>query len=45
MTNTNNWGSTETSLSVAKAREIMLEAVTPVEGWESVQIQIGRAHV
>ncbi len=39
MTNTNNWGSTETSLSVAKAREIMLEAVTPVEGWESVQIR------
>lgn len=39
MTNTNNWGGTETSLSVAKAREIMLEAVTPVEGWESVPIR------
>ena len=39
MINTNNWGGTETSLSVAKAREIMLEAVTPVEGWESVPIR------
>ncbi len=39
MINTNNWGGTGTSLSVAKAREIMLEAVTPVEGWESVPIR------
>jgi molybdopterin molybdotransferase len=39
MTNTNKWGGTETSLSVAKAREIMLEAVTPVKGWESVPIR------
>src|SRR5450631_3439575 len=39
MTNTNNWGGTETSLSVAKAREIMLDAITPVEGWESVPIR------
>jgi molybdopterin molybdotransferase len=39
MINSNSCGVNETSLSVAKAREILLDAVSPVEGWESVPIR------
>ena len=45
MSNSNSWGGTETSLSVAKAREIMLDAVSPVEGWESVSIRAALGRV
>lgn len=39
MTDPTGCGGSETSLSVAKAREILLDAVSPVEGWESVPIR------
>ena len=45
MTDSNKWEGTETSLSVAKAREILLEAVSPVEGWESVSIRAALGRV
>ena len=39
MINSNSSSGTEISLSVAKAREILLNAVSPVEGWENVPIR------
>jgi len=45
MSNSNKWEATETSLSVTKAREILLDAVSPVEGWESVSIRAALGRV
>jgi molybdopterin molybdotransferase len=39
MINSNDSVASETSLSVARAREILLNAVSPVEGWETVPLR------
>ena len=45
MTQLSGSGGNETALSVARAREILLAAISPVDGWESVPIRTALGRV
>ncbi|HNI09352.1 MAG TPA: molybdopterin molybdenumtransferase MoeA, partial [Thiobacillaceae bacterium] len=45
MTDPSGCGGTETALSVAQARDILLSSVTAVEGWETVPIRAALGRV